>query len=155
MKVRLLHNFLKVYILGVFELATESPLIHDGSQTTASADMSNTGGLDGPSGSGQFLAVVVSGPRAVAVATAGVAVYGILQNKPKSGEAADVGIVGVTKAVAGAAVTSPQLLQTDANGRLIPATSTLHRVAMAIESAAATGVIFTVALVPGFAGTAT
>src|SRR6266403_2095441 len=128
-------------------MATESPLIKDGSQTVAATDMSNTGGLAGPSSSGQFLAVKISAARSVSVCTAGDWCYGILQNKPTSGQAADVGILGVSKAVAGAVCTGGNFLMADGSGRLIPFTGANRRVAVAIEGAAATSVIFTVALV--------
>lgn len=120
--------------------ATESPLVHDGSQTTAAADLSTK----------QFYAVAITGSRAVNLAsTGGENVYGILQNKPSTGEAADIGIMGVSKAVAGAVVTAGNFLMTDTAGRLVPATGTSARVAQAIESAAATSTVFTVAIVPG------
>lgn len=138
--------------------ATEGPLTHDGSQNTANSDMSgpaayNPGGtgsaLAGQNSSGQFLAVKVVGTRSVDLATSGgEQVYGILQNKPAAGQAADVGISGISKAVAGAVVTAGNMLMTDTSGRLIVATGTNYRVAQALEGAAATGVIFTVAIVP-------
>lgn len=94
--------------------ATESPLIHDGSQNTLSTaqdsrNSTNTGStLAGPSGSGQFLCMVLTGQRIVSIAssTAGASFgtqpfYGVLQNKSRGGEAADVGIFGLTKVVAG------------------------------------------------------
>lgn len=137
-------------------MATESPLIHDGAQTTALNNMSLTASLAGYNSSGQWLAVKISGPRQIIAATSGgEAVYGILQNRPAAGQVADVGIMGVTKAMAGAQVTAPAALMTDTSGRLITATANNHRVAFAIESAAATGVIFTVALVPGLGVTST
>lgn len=126
-------------------MATESPLIHDGSQMTASEDLSPTAGLNGLNGSGQFLAVTISGSRTVAHAgTQGVAVYGILQNQPKSGQAADVGIFGISKAVAGASITANDPLETDSTGRVITGTSTDHRWATALESATAAGQIISV-----------
>ncbi len=95
-------------------MATESPLIHDGSQTVLStaADArrsSITGStLPGPNGSGQFLVVQLSTTvdRTVTVASTApgvypAPVYGILQNTPGPGQAADVGIFGVSKAVTG------------------------------------------------------
>ena len=118
-------------------MATEGPLIHDGSQTTAAADLSAK----------QFYAVKITAARAVNLAsTGGEAIYGILQNTPTSGLAADVGILGVSKAIAGAAVTAGDYLMTDTSGRLITVTTTNHRVAQALEAAGAAGVIFTVAL---------
>ena len=107
-------------------MATESPLIHDGSQTVAAASLTTS----------QFYAI-----------------YGILQNKPASGQAADVGFLGVSKAIAGAAITAGAALMTDTSGRLITATSTNHRVGYAIESVSATNTIFTMMVLPG-AGTA-
>ena len=131
-------------------MATESPLIHDGSQTTAATDLSTSGALAGSASSGQFLAVKLTAARSVNIANAGgEQIYGILQNRPQSGQAADVGILGVTKAMAGATVTGGNFLMTDTSGRLIPVTGTNHRVAVAIESAATTGIIFTVGLVGG------
>ena len=125
-------------------MATESPLIHDGSQTVAAASLTTS----------QFYAVKLTGSRAVNLAsTGGEAIYGILQNKPASGQAADVGFLGVSKAIAGAAITAGAALMTDTSGRLITATSTNHRVGYAIESVSATNTIFTMMVLPG-AGTA-
>lgn len=120
-------------------MATESPLISDGSQHTAAADLSTA----------QFYAVKITASRQVNLASSGGEnIYGVLQNKPASGAAANVGIVGISKAIAGAVVTAGNFLMTDTSGRFIPATGTNARVAQAIEGASATGVIFTVAIVP-------
>ena len=96
-------------------MATESPLLHDGSQNVLSTAQDArrttiTGStLAGPNGSGQFLCVTQSTTvdRTVGVAstapTANVGnnnIYGILQNTPGPGQAADVGIFGITKVVA-------------------------------------------------------
>jgi hypothetical protein len=86
-------------------MATEGPLLHDGSNVAA-ANYGNAAGLAGPSGSGQFLAVALSqaADRTVVLAsTLGQQIYGVLQNKPALGDAADVGFIGATKAVAAAA----------------------------------------------------
>ena len=87
-------------------MTTESPLISIGSQCTAAADLSGaTTSLAGPNNSGQFLAVKLTASRQVNLAnTGGEAVLGILQNTPAQGQAADIGFVGVSKAVVGAAV---------------------------------------------------
>jgi hypothetical protein len=120
-------------------MATESPLIHDGSQTTAAADLSSS----------QFYCVKITAARAVNLASSGgEAIYGVLQNKPTSGQAADVGIFGITKAAAGAAFSAGAYLMTDATARLITATSTNHRVAQALEAATAAGQLITVAVGP-------
>ena len=59
-------------------MATEGPLIHDGSQCVAAADYSPTGsGLAGLNGSGQFLAVYISAARTVTInGTAATVSYG-------------------------------------------------------------------------------
>ncbi len=96
--------------------ATESPLIHDGAQTVLSTaqdarNSTNTGTtLAGPSGSGQYLFVTLSTTnvaRTVTIASTNASAnfptiipYGVLQNKPRGGEAADVGIFGISKVVA-------------------------------------------------------
>lgn len=132
-------------------MATESPLIHDGSQTTAGSNYgTGVAGLAGPNTSGQFLAVYISASREVKIAaTAGQEVYGILQNDPPQSAAADVGILGVTKAVAGSAtITAGANLATDASGRLVAQTNTQNTVAISLEASTATGQIITVALVP-------
>jgi hypothetical protein len=140
-------------------MATESPLLHDGGQNTLStaADFRNsavTGStLSGPSGSGQFLAVVMSttadrtinGPSTVA----GTRIYGICQNKPRGGDAIDVGIFGISKAVAGASITrgSEVMTSSTASGTLIAFSTAAGQVpcGRAIESAVV-GQVFSMAL---------
>ena len=131
-------------------MATEGPLIHDGAQCTAAANYYNpSSALDGPNGSGQFLFVYVSAARVVTVHTSsGGAVYGILQNTPASGQAADVGIMGISKVVAGAAITAGANLMCDTAGRAVAQTSTNIIAAVALEAATAAGQIITVAIIP-------
>lgn len=120
-------------------MATEGPLIHDGGQCVAGQNFSNTAGLKGMQTSGQFLAVKMSTAtdrNVILATTGGEAIYGILQNKPASGYAADIGIFGVTKAMAGGTVTVGQRLMTDTYGRLVAATGTNHGVARCIEGGA-------------------
>lgn len=119
-------------------MATEGPLTHDGSQTTAAADLSAK----------QFYAVKITAARAVNLAsTGGEAIYGILQNKPTSGQAADVGLMGISKAIAGGTIAAGDYLMTDTSGKLITATSTNHRIAQALEAGVVNQII-TVALGP-------
>lgn len=125
-------------------MATEGPLIHDGGQCAAAVDLS----------SNQFYCVKVTAARAVNLASAGgEAIYGVLQNKPASGQAADIAIFGITKALAGAAFAAAAYLMTDATGRLVTATSTNHRVAQALEAATGAGQVITVAIGPNSADT--
>ena len=119
-------------------MATESPQISDGSQVTAAADLSAK----------QFYCVKLTAARAVNLSGAGDASYGILQNKPISGEVCDVALFGISKAVAGAATTAGGPLMIDSSGRVIDKTSTNTVVAMGLEAATATGQIITVKIVP-------
>lgn len=126
-------------------MATESPLIRDGGQTTASANFYNPGSpLPGVGGSGQFLAVALSSTadRQVVIASAaGQKIYGILQNKPNTGEAADVGLVGVTKAMVGSAgVTHGSPVMVDATGAVTNWTSTSNKaqIGYALETGVST-----------------
>ena len=141
-------------------MATESVLLHDGAQTVAAANYgnganlagSNTGGTTGgATGSGQYLAVVLtSAGRTSAIASAiGAQIYGILQNKPALGGAADVGIYGISKAVAGGTIAAAAPLMTNASGQLVAWTagSAYAQVGYAIE-AAVSGQVFTAYIGP-------
>jgi len=121
-------------------MATEGPLITDGSQCTASADLSAK----------QFYLVKLntSGRQVVIGAANSDNVYGVLQSKPKAGEAANVGIFGISKAVAGAAITAGDPLMSDTSGRVITQTSTNPKVGVALEAATVTGQIITIKVIP-------
>lgn len=128
-------------------MASESPLIHDGAQTVAAANYSNTQSLAGQSGSGQWLAVALSSAAnrtSVLASVQGQQIYGVLQNKPIAGEVADVGIFGVTKAMVGSAgATRGHTLMVDATGAFTDWTagSAYAQVGYAIETGASTQVI--------------
>lgn len=149
-------------------LATEGPLIHDGAQNTLSTaqdarNSTNTGTtLAGPNGSGQFLAVTLStagtstGTRTVQIAStlaganfgaAGNQFYGILQNKPRGGEAADVGIFGISKMVAGSTAILPGtfLMMSSTNaGAMVPwVTGSGQKCGYSFENITAVGQVFT------------
>lgn len=137
-------------------MATESPLIHDGAQTVAGGDFRNSTNSGtthaGPNGSMQFMAVrlsTVADRTVLGTTAAGQQVYGILQNKPYTGEAADVGIFGVSKAVAGTTtVVAGGLLEADSSGCVIPYSSAagIAALGIALETATAVGAIVSVAL---------
>ena len=132
-------------------MATEGPFLHDGSQCVAAANYSNSAGLTGPQGSAMFMAVVLTAAgRTVALASAiGQQIYGILQNKPTLGQAADVGFIGPMKANAGGTIAAGAILMTNAVGALIAWTagSGYAQVGYAIEAAVA-GQIFTAMIIP-------
>lgn len=88
----------------------------------------------------QNVAVLVDGPTASG-SRPGI---GVLSNAPKSGEACDLVVIGETKIMAGAAIsTIGTLLEVDQYGRFIPATSTYVAVAVAMMPANAAGDIIT------------
>ena len=95
-------------------MATESPLLQDGSQNTLStandARRSSITGttLSGPNGSAQFYWVTESTSVDRTVLFASTAPgstpaypYGVLQNTPQPGGAAAIGFLGVSKLIAG------------------------------------------------------
>lgn len=123
-------------------MATDSPMIRDGSTFTASADLSAK----------QFYAVSISGSRTVNLAAVNTGMRGILQNKPTSGQAADIAIEGVCKALAGGTITAGNKLQVGALSSLIVnSTGDATTVAVANESAVA-GDIFSISIVRLIAG---
>ena len=135
-------------------MATYGPLIDDGSQCISGFDARNSSitgtTLNGPNGSGQFLVVGLSTTvdRTVNLTTlAGMRPYGVLQNKPSTGLAADVGIMGITKAIAGAAITRGSEVMTSTLGGMLIAYSSAanqYSCGRALESASS-GQVFTCA----------
>ena len=73
---------------------------------------------------------------------------GVLQNKPKSGEAASIAYMGPSKVMAGAAVTARALITTDGSGKAIDAVSGSLVIGRAQEAAGATDEIIGVVLMP-------
>jgi hypothetical protein len=132
-------------------MATESPLLHDGAQTVAAANYGNLQSLAGVNGSGQFLAVMLTsaGRTSVTATVTGQQIYGILQNKPGTGQAADVGIYGVTKAMAGGTIAAGAPVMASSNGTIVAWTSTGNKaqIGYAIE-ASVINQVFTMYLGP-------
>jgi hypothetical protein len=95
---------------------------------TASADLRTS----------QFLAVRITGSRTVGLISASTQVpIGILQNKPNTGEAAEVAISGKVKAIAGAAITAGAEVMVNASGQVITAATTGNRAfGVAVSTAA-------------------
>lgn len=67
------------------------------------------------------------------------ALLGVLQNKPKSGEAATVADGGTSKVVAGAAITAGAVLSTNGSGRAIAVVSGAVAFGQALTAAGADG----------------
>lgn len=93
----------------------------------------------------QFLAVKVDSNGQAAVAGAGEAVVGILQNNPPAGSAGAVMISGSTKAKAGGNIAAGAVLAANAAGALVAATTGNYIVGIA-KTAAASGDTFEVIL---------
>lgn len=135
-------------------MANESPLLHWGWGISGfdARNSSITGTTRaGPSGSGQFLAVQLSTTVGLTVniygsTASGAKIMGILQNKPSTGIAADVGYAGFTKAVAGAAIDPGQELMASstAAGTLVAFSSGagVYSVGRNVGAAAAVGEVF-------------
>lgn len=96
----------------------------------------------------QFTAVQVNSSGQIAAVTGSAQVtFGILQDKPRAGQPANVMRSGVTKMVAGAAVTAGAEVMADATGRAITAATATNRViGIALETATAPNQIIAVAL---------
>lgn len=80
--------------------------------------------------------------------SAGGVCIGVLQNTPTDGQVATVGISGVTKVVAGAAVSLWDNIQSDATGRAIAATTGDYSQGIALEAATAAGQIIAMLMRP-------
>lgn len=132
-------------------MAIEGFLLHDGTQCTAFANYYNPAvPLLGVGGSAQFLVMSLQASRVLQIAPSKASIpYGILQNTPLATEACDVGVVGFSKAVAGAAITAGQELTAGTGatlGQLIPWVTAGYKIGQAVEAASAQGVVFTVLL---------
>lgn len=111
---------------------------------TASADLSAQ----------QYKFAKISGARTLTVCAAATdRPVGVIQNKPVSGATVDLMVTGVTKMVAGAAVSAGDELTSDAQGRAITAVTAAganRSYGIALEAATAAGQIIEV-LLPGVA----
>lgn len=84
--------------------------------------------------------------KAIIPAAAGNPALGVVQNKPSSGQAAQIRVEGVTKVVAGAAFASGALVMTDINGRAVAVTAGLYAIGKALSAATALGDLVTIKL---------
>lgn len=97
----------------------------------------------------QYCFVKVTGALQVnAASVLGEHVLGVLQNKPTSGQSAEVMVDGITKVVAGAAIAAGARVMTDTNGNAITlgAVSGQKALGWALEAAAGAGEIVAVQL---------
>ena len=97
----------------------------------------------------QYLGIDInSSGLAAVVASSGAEGIGILQNKPTStSEAATVATEGISKAVAGAAITAGAKVMFSAAGKVITATGTgKHVIGKAVTAASGDGIVISVLL---------
>lgn len=86
----------------------------------------------------QYHFVKVSAPKTVVASGDGETSIGVLQDKPKDTEACVVGVSGVTRIVAGGAITAGADVQSDANGRAITKAAGIKR-GVALETVTTAG----------------
>lgn len=97
----------------------------------------------------QFKVVKISGNGSIVLASsAGEVVDGVLQGNPTGYAPAEVANGGVSKCVAGAAISAGELVMANASGKAIPATAGNFFFGRAITSAAAEDEIVSVVLGP-------
>lgn len=92
----------------------------------------------------QYKFVNVDTTGKAALGGAGTRSIGVLQNKPTLGQIGTVVVTGVSKVVAGAAVTAGDEIMSDATGRAITAVATNQGLGVALSAAAGAGVIIPV-----------
>lgn len=96
----------------------------------------------------QFQPVKLNSSGLVVLGGDGDLCLGILQNAPISGEACEIDMDGISKAVAGAALATPGTkLASNGTGKLIAAASAKHVVAVSLSTAGADGEILAVKIV--------
>ena len=98
----------------------------------------------------QYTFVKASGVNGVAANVLATTLsIGILQNEPPSGSPATVAIAGVSKVLAGAAVTAGDQVMSDTSGRAITATgSGAYVLGVALETAANANEVIRVLILP-------
>lgn len=77
----------------------------------------------------------VGGAALCAPSAASSPIIGVLQNNPRKGEAGTVMVQGVTKGLAGGAISIGDLLMVNSSGQFVRATSTNFAVGQALEQA--------------------
>jgi hypothetical protein len=93
-----------------------------------------------------FMKYVATEKVDLATSATGTELLGVLQNKPQSGEFATVAYAGLSKLVAGGAITAGAIVTTNASGRATAVASGQMGAARAISAAGADGDIITALL---------
>jgi len=104
----------------------------------------------------QFFAMQIDTAGKINLGDGGAAapdvLIGVLQNKPKAGEAGQVQSSGITKAVAGATVTAGADLTSDSTGRFVAAITTDIILGICLQGAAV-GEVFSMLIVGPYEST--
>jgi hypothetical protein len=95
-----------------------------------------------------FMKYVATEKADLATSATGTELLGVLQNKPQSGEFATVAYAGLSKLVAGGAITAGAILTTNTSGRAAAVASGQVGAARAISAAGADGEVITALLFP-------
>jgi len=123
-------------------MATEGVRLREGGNLVAGADLSAK----------QYYAVKLSATarQVVLVAASTDTVLGVLENKPTSGQAADINFLGFGKASAGAAISAGAAVMANSSGQMIPWVSGSGNciAGYAVEAAAGANVIFLMEVKP-------
>lgn len=100
--------------------------------------------------SSQYLGVVLNSSAKAAVAGVGTRIVGVLQNKPKTTDTAQVRVMGVTKMVAGGTVAAGDPVCVNASGQAITAVAASgNYIVGTAEEAGVVNQIITVLLMSG------
>lgn len=98
----------------------------------------------------QYYAVKITDVDTVNLtAAAGEKAIGILQNKPNTGETAQIMCMGVTKVIAGAAISVGAIVEADNGGKIIAATAAKVGIGTALQAASNDGDLITIFLNAG------
>lgn len=97
-----------------------------------------------------YIMKVDSNGRACLAGAANAASIGVLQNKPKQYEAAEIRKVGISKVICGASVTIGAHVTGDSNSKAVAATASQRFIGMALETGAA-GRVISILMDPGYA----
>lgn len=96
----------------------------------------------------QYCGMVIDSAGKVNTAGANVNIIGVLQNKPTSGQVAELDCDGVTKGIAGAAIAAGDKLMVSASGQFLTLAGAAGTkcVGIALEAAAGANVVIAVKL---------
>jgi len=91
--------------------------------------------------------IVIQSSGQVNLSTSAGAGGNVLKNKPESGEAAELAVLGTSKVIAGAAISEGAYVTNNTSGKAVATTTSTHKViGKALEAATADGDIIEIEL---------